>query len=172
MTRLERLKQQRSEMRSAFVEMVRINNLRQASEMERKLRLIEERIKEQEEYEPKRLSDQMPPEKLAESGLLETIIKTHMAADFLCDTAFAMRRQLDEMGFADCSLFPILKRMEDLSSEYAAIICHPAFAGLTEFQTTNEELISALHKKCEAYMKRHLKKKLTKDGHIQFLFKE
>ena len=163
-TRIDRLKEKLAKIKKQYL--TEMANFRPMKAIDYKVMIdkLEKEIAEAESYLPKKLADQLPAKVLDESGLCNLIIKTHMAADFLCDTAFILRAKMQELGFADCSLYPFIERLEKDSATYAGIACHEDFAGLSDFMTTNEVLIEKLHKTCDAYLKKHLKITFEEDA--------
>lgn len=124
----------------------------EAGKMNPRIAAIEKAITEAERYEPQLLGEILDRETLAKSGLSRKLIETHLAADYLADCAFDTRETLEKLGLADCSIFPMLRSIQKQAQAYASIVCHPEFAGLSDFMCNNERLIDDLHLITRRYM--------------------
>ncbi len=104
----------------------------------------EDEIKEAEAYEPKRLSEMVSKERLDASGICKAMVKMHVAADYLAECANDLRGKMNSLGFTDCSVFHLTKSIEQQSSRFASIVCHPEFGGLAGYISEDAKLINAI----------------------------
>lgn len=121
-----------------------------------KISRIEEEIEKAESYLPKKLSELFDRKKLNESGINNSIVKVHLAADFLADCAYDLKDRFDKLGVIEQNLIPLLDEIKKRSQEFASIVCHPEFAGLSDFMVTNDEFIDNMHEVTQKYIDDHL----------------
>lgn len=157
--KIERLKKRLAQLEAERMSAIRNQQLMRLPGIDNKIAVVKESIAEAMEYEPQAIHKLIPEETLKEMQFAEKVIKTHIAADYLTDCAMDLRTTLDKMGLKGCSLFPLIRNIEKLAADYAAIVCHPDFAGLQEFMVTNETLIDEMHGAVNNYI--HKKKRLT-----------
>lgn len=145
MKKLERLKSKLEKAVAERAGLIRGGKLIEAGRATSRITALERAIEDARRYEPQQLGKLLPAETLRSSGLSKKLIEVHLAADYLADCAFDVRETLESLGFADCSIFPMLKAIQDRAQEFANIVCHPDFAGLSDFMTTNERFIDDMH---------------------------
>lgn len=79
-----------------------------------------------------------------------------MAADFLADCAYDLRDKFTALGVEENHLLPLLDDIKKKSQDFASIVCHPEFAGLSDFMVTNEDFINSMHEITQNYIDEHL----------------
>lgn len=156
--RLERLRDRLKDLQCEKVQWMRSHPLQPVPrKLLVKIAALEEDIKEAEAYEPRRLAEVIDTETLNEKGIAKAMIKMHVAGDYLTETASILRSKLQEIGLADCSIFHLIKGLEQQSARFTAIVCHPEFAGLSDFITTDEDLLDDLDIIVSRYLDENLK---------------
>lgn len=156
MRRIEKLKAKLEQARLKQLALVNRGKLIEAGRLNPGIEQIRQQIQEAEKYEPQQLGKLIDAETLRESGLSKKLVEVHLAADFLADCAMDVRETLGKLGFSGCSIFPLLKDIETRAQEFASIVCHPEFAGLSDFMTTNERFIDDMHIISRRYISDHL----------------
>lgn len=121
-----------------------------------KIKDVEAAIEEAESYLPRKLSELFDQETLRKSGINIAIVKVHMAADFLADCAYDLRDKFTALGVEENHLLPLLDDIKKKSQDFASIVCHPEFAGLSDFMVTNEDFINSMHEITQNYIDEHL----------------
>ena len=53
-------------------------------------------------------------------------------------------------------MIPILDDIKEKAQAYACLVCHPQFAGLSDFIVTNEKFLDSMHEITEKYIDDHL----------------
>lgn len=155
--RLERLRERLRDERAKQMQWRRAHPMLQPTQtMRAKIAALEDEIKEAEAYEPRKLAEMIDSATLDRSGVAKDMVKMHIAADYLTETAMALRENLEKLGFEDCSIFHLAKGIEEQAARFANIVCHPEFAGLSDFMSTNEKLIDALDFVVLNYLDEHL----------------
>lgn len=154
--RLQRLTERRGELVAALHQAARMNQWQTVRKLEAKIKEADAAIEEAKAYEPMPLSKLLSREEFNREGFCEEIIKIHMAADFLTDVAMAFRCHLEKKGLVGASLFPEIKKLEDIAAHLAAVVCKPEYGQLSDFMTTNDSLIDGMHKLCDDYLAKHL----------------
>lgn len=152
MKKIDRLRAKLDKARAERCALIAHGKIIEAGRMNPRIAAIEKAITEAERYEPQLLGEILDRKTLAESGLSRKLIETHLAADYLADCAFDTRETLEKLGLADCSIFPMLLSIQKQAQAYASVVCHPEFAGLSDFMCNNERLIDDLHLLCRRYM--------------------
>lgn len=152
MKRTEKLRLKLDRARAGRAALIAAGKLVEAGRANARVAAIERELADAERYEPRLLGEILDRKTLAESGLSRKLIETHLAADFLADCAFDLRETLGKLGLADCSVFPMLRSIQKQAQAYAGIVCHPEFAGLSDFMCNNERLIDDLHLLCRRYI--------------------
>lgn len=152
MKRIDKLRAKLDKARAERCALIAGGKLIDAGKMNPKIAAIEKAITDAERYEPQQLGKILDHKTLAESGLSRKLIETHLAADYLADCAFDTRETLEKLGFSECSIFPLLLAIQKQAQAYASIVCHPEFAGLSDFMCNNERLIDDLHLLTRRYM--------------------
>lgn len=155
-SKLERLKKQRNELQIKVQELVKAGKLLQANVIMGKIKKVDEAITEAEAYLPKRLSELFDRKTLNESGINVAIVKVHLAADFLADCAYDLKDRFDKLGVVEQNLLPLLDEIKKKSQDFASIVCHPEFAGLSDFMVTNDDFINDMHGITQKYIDEHL----------------
>ena len=128
----------------------------QVSDTARRIKDVEAAIEEAESYLPKKLSELFDQKTLRESGINIAIVKVHLAADFLADCAYELRDKFTVLGVEENHLLPLLDDIKKKAQDFASIVCHPEFAGLSDFMVTNEEFIDDMHGITQKYIDDHL----------------
>lgn len=155
-TKLDRLRKRRDELKVQMLKQLRNGQLIQANETSRKIKNVVEAIEEAESYLPKKLSELFDQETLRKSGINIAIIKAHLAADFLADCAYDLRDKFTALGVQENHLLPLLDEIKKRAQDFANIVCHPEFAGLSDFMVTNDEFIKDMHEITKKYIDDHL----------------
>ena len=154
--RIDRLKEQQTDLKRKIASLMQSGKYAQASGMMRKLNEIEVQIEEAEAQVPRALSQLFDKKTLNESGINKLIVEVHLAADFLADCAYELKDAFDKLGVQETKLVPLLDEIKKRSQSFASIVCHPEFAGLSDFMVTNEEFINAMHEISQKYINDHL----------------
>lgn len=84
------------------------------------------------------------------------MVALHLAADFLADCGYDLKDTLNKLGLEGCSLFPMIEDITKKAQDFASIVCHPEFAGLSDFMVNNEEYIDTMHADTDAYIEKKL----------------
>jgi len=155
-SKLERLKKQRNELQIKAQEQVRAGKLIQANVTMGKIKNLEETITEAEAYLPKKLAELFDRKTLNESGINIAIVKVHLAADFLADCAYDLKDRFNRLGVEEQNMLPLLEEIKQKSQNFANIVCHPEFAGLSDFMVTNDNFINDMHEITQKYIDDHL----------------
>lgn len=155
-SRISRLKEKRDELKKKCQEQLKKGQLLQANQTMTKIAAIEADIDEAESYLPRKLSELFDRKTLNESGINIAIVKTHLAADFLADCAYDLKDKFNKLGVEEQHLIPLLDEIKKRSQEFASIVCHPEFAGLSDFIVTNDEFIDEMHGITQNYIDEHL----------------
>lgn len=157
-TRLDRLRQRLRDMKGEKIQWMRSHPMLPVPrKVLAKIATLEDEIKEAEAYEPRKLSEMIDPDTLDEKGLAQAMVKMHVAGDYLAETSSVLRDKLQELGLGDCSIFHLVKGIEEQSQRFADIVCHPEFAGLSDFISTDERLLDDLDIIVSRYLDRNLK---------------
>lgn len=127
-----------------------------ATRTSEKIKDVEAAIEEAESYLPRKLSELFDQETLRKSGINIAIVKVHLAADFLADCAYDLRDKFTALGVEENHLLPLLDEIKKKSQDFASIVCHPEFAGLSDFMVTNEDFINDMHEITQKYIDDHL----------------
>lgn len=155
-SKLERLKRQRNELQIKVQEQLKAGKLLQANAIMGKIRRVEDAITEAEAYLPKKLAELFDRKTLNESGINIAIVKVHLAADFLADCAYDLKDRFNKLGVEEHTLLPLLEEIKKRSQDFASIVCHPEFAGLSDFMVTNDDFINDMHEITQKYIDDHL----------------
>lgn len=127
-----------------------------ARTLDDRIKAIEAQIKEAEEYEPKRLSELIDQETMRKHRLSEKMVALHLAADFVAECGYDLKDTLAKLGLHQCSLLPMVKEITDKAQAFASLVCHPSFAGLSDFMVENEEYLDELQRVTAEYISRKL----------------
>lgn len=155
-SKLDRLRERRDQLKSKMSKQIQNGQLLQVSDTARRIKDVEAAIEEAESYLPKKLSELFNQKTLRESGINVAIVKVHLAADFLADCAYELRDKFTALGVEENHLLPLLDDIEKKAQDFASIVCHPEFAGLSDFMVTNEEFIDDMHAITQKYIDDHL----------------
>lgn len=155
-TRLSRLNEKRDKLRRKMYEQIQAGNLLDSSRTMAAIKILDTEIKEAESYLPKKLSELFDRKTLNESGINLAIIKVHLAADFLADCSYELKDKFDKLGVQENHLLPLLDEIKEKAQAFANIVCHPEFAGLSDFMVTNEKFIGDMHIITKRYIDDHL----------------
>lgn len=156
MKRSERLKENLSKVKSQMMALYREGNFIKAQKLQAKIGYLEEQIKEAEAYEPHKLSELIDKETLEKHKIAEKMVALHLAADFLTDCGHDLKDALKTLGLEGCSLYPLVEDIRKKASDFAALVCHPEFAGLSDFMVNNDEYIDECHQVTQNYIQKHL----------------
>lgn len=156
MKRSERLKENLAKVKGQLMALYRAGKFTQTRPLELKIKMLEAQIEEAEAYEPRRLSELIDKETLEKHRIAEKMVALHLAADFLTDCGHDLKDALNSLGLEGCSLFPIVEDIRKKASDFAALVCHPEFAGLSDFMVNNDEYIDECHRVTEDYIHKHL----------------
>lgn len=127
-----------------------------ARTLDNRIKAIEALIKEAEEYEPKKLSELLDQETMRKHRLSEKMVALHLAADFVAECGHDLKGTLAKLGLHQCSLLPMVKEITDNAQAFASLVCHPSFAGLSDFMCENEEYLDELQRVTYEYISRKL----------------
>ncbi|MBO4965843.1 MAG: hypothetical protein J6C81_06225 [Muribaculaceae bacterium] len=155
-SKLDRLRERRDQLKSKMSKQIQSGQLLQVSDTARRIKDVEAAIEEAESYLPKKLSELFDQKTLRESGINVAIVKVHLAADFLADCAYELRDKFTALGVNENHLLPLLDDIKKKAQDFASIVCHPEFAGLSDFMVTNEEFIDDMHGITQKYISDHL----------------
>lgn len=155
-SKLDWLRERRDQLKSKMSKQIQNGQLLQVSDTARRIKDVEAAIEEAESYLPKKLSELFDQKTLRESGINVAIVKVHLAADFLADCAYELRDKFTALGVEENHLLPLLDDIKKKSQDFASIVCHPEFAGLSDFMVTNEEFIDDMHGITQKYISDHL----------------
>lgn len=155
-SKLDRLKHQREELRKSIPILIQRGKFIQANTAMAKVKQLDEEIEEAEAYVPRALAELFDRKTLNESGINIAIIKVHLAADFLADCAYDLKDKFKALGVEEQKLLPMLDEIKEKSQAFASIVCHPEFAGLSDFIVTDEEFIDSMHEITQNYIDEHL----------------
>ncbi|TFU92310.1 hypothetical protein E4T81_12025 [Barnesiella sp. WM24] len=155
-SKLDRLKKRKAELRAKLNEQLRNGKLYQANITMGKIQDVEAAIEEAESYLPKKLSELFDKETLNKSGINNAIVKVHLAADYLADCAYDLKDKFDKLGVQENHLIPLLDDIKKRAQEFASIVCHPNFAGLSDFIVNNEDYIDDVNSITDKYIENHL----------------
>jgi hypothetical protein len=156
MKRSERLKENLAKVKGQLMALYRAGNFTQTRSLEFKIKILEAQIEEAEAYEPRKLAELIDKETLEKHKIAEKMVALHLAADFLTDCGHDLKDTLNALGLEGCSLFPLVDEIRKKASDFAALVCHPEFAGLSDFMVNNEEYIDECHRVTEDYIHKHL----------------
>lgn len=155
--RVEKLREKLQELRAESIRWMRAHPmLSMPRKYAVKIAVLEAEIQEAEAYEPRKLHEVIDMETLDRHGIGKAMVKMHIAGDYLTETASVLRQKLDSIGLADCSIFHLVKGIEQQSARFTAIVCHPEFAGLSDFISTDERLLDDLDIIVSKYLDEHL----------------
>lgn len=154
--KLKRLKERLSDLEAQRYQNIK-NGRYVMPALDKKIALVKAAIEDEEAYLPKKISDLIPEEVLKSENFNTKLIKVHIAADYLCDCAMESREVFEKLGLEEHYLLPLVRDIEKKAADYAAIVCHPQYVGLSEFMTTNEQLIDAMHGEVNNYIHKKLK---------------
>lgn len=155
-SKLDRLKERRDQLIIERGNQLRCGQYLVATKTTDKIKHVEAAIEEAESYLPRKLSELFDKETLHKSGILNAIVKVHLAADFLAFCAYDLRDRFTALGVEENHLLPLLDEIKKRSQDFASIVCHPEFAGLSDFIVTNDEFIDNMHKITQQYIDDHL----------------
>ena len=155
-TKLARLKQQRDELKKNVQALLQRGKIMQAQTAMAKVQKLGEAIEEAEAAVPRALSELFDKKTLNKSGLNVAMVKTYLAADFLADCAYDLKDIFNKLGVVETHLIPILEDIKKKSQAYASLVCHPEFAGLSDFIVTNEKFLESMHEITKKYIDDHL----------------
>ncbi|WP_279093942.1 hypothetical protein [Muribaculum intestinale] len=155
-SKLDRLRERRDQLKAKMSKQIQNGQLLQVSDTARRIKDVEAAIEEAESYLPKKLSELFDQKTLRESGINVAIVKVHLAADFLADCAYELRDKFTALGVEENHLLPLLDDIKKKAQDFASIVCHPEFAGLSDFMVTNEEFIDDMHGITQKYIDNHL----------------
>lgn len=155
-SKLGRLRERHDQLKAKMSKQIQNGQLLQVSDTARRIKDVEAAIEEAESYLPKKLSELFDQETLRKSGINIAIVKVHMAADFLADCAYDLRDKFTALGVEENHLLPLLDDIKKKSQDFASIVCHPEFAGLSDFMVTNEDFINSMHEITQNYIDEHL----------------
>lgn len=155
-SKLDRLRKRETELRVKLNEQLRNGKLLQANATMGKIKDVEAAIEEAENYLPKKLSELFDKETLNKSGINIAIVKVHLAADYLVDCAYDLKDKFDKLGVQGNHLLPLLDEIKKRAQEFASIVCHPNFAGLSDFIVNNEDYIDEVNTITDKYIEDHL----------------
>lgn len=155
-SKLDRLRERRDQLKAKMSKQIQNGQLLQVSDTTRRIKDVEAAIEEAESYLPKKLSELFDQKTLRESGINVAIVKVHLAADFLADCAYELRDKFTALGVEENHLLPLLDDIKKKAQDFASIVCHPEFAGLSDFMVTNEEFIDDMHGITQKYIDDHL----------------
>ena len=155
-SKLDRLRERRDQLKAKMSKQIQNGQLLQVSDTARRIKDVEAAIEEAESYLPKKLSELFDQKTLRESGINVAIVKVHLAADCLADCAYELRDKFTALGVEENHLLPLLDDIKKKAQDFASIVCHPEFAGLSDFMVTNEEFIDDMHRITQKYIDDHL----------------
>lgn len=155
-SKLDRLRERRDQLIIKRGDQLRSGQYMAATRTTEKIKDVEAAIEEAESYLPRKLSELFDQETLRKSGINIAIVKVHMAADFLADCAYDLRDKFTALGVEENHLLPLLDDIKKKSQDFASIVCHPEFAGLSDFMVTNEDFINSMHEITQNYINEHL----------------
>ena len=155
-SKLDRLRERRDQLKAKMSKQIQNGQLLQVSDTARRIKDVEAAIEEAESYLPKKPSELFEQKTLRESGINVAIVKVHLAADFLADCAYELRDKFTALGVEENHLLPLLDDIKKKAQDFASIVCHPEFAGLSDFMVTNEEFINDMHGITQKYIDDHL----------------
>lgn len=155
-SKLDRLRERRDQLKAKMSKQIQNGQLLQVSDTARRIKDVEAAIEEAESYLPKKLSELFDQKTLRESGINVAIVKVHLAAGFLADCAYELRDKFTALGVEENHLLPLLDDIKKKAQDFASIVCHPEFAGLSDFMVTNEEFIDDMHGITQKYIDNHL----------------
>lgn len=155
-SRLNRLKQQRDELKKSIQSVLQRGKFMQANTAIAKVQKLEEAIEEAEAAIPRALAELFDKKTLNETGINVAMVKTYLAADFLADCAYDLKDKFNKLGVEEQNLIPILDDIKEKAQAYASLVCHPQFAGLSDFIVTNEKFLDSMHEITEKYIDDHL----------------
>lgn len=135
---------------------MRAGKFMQANTQIQKLKSLQAQIEEEEASVPRALSEIFDRKTLNDSGINKLIVEVHLAADFLADCSYALRDAFNKLGVEETKLLPLLDEIKKKSQSFADIVCHPEFAGLSDFMVTNDEFINSMHEIAQGYINEHL----------------
>lgn len=146
----------RQGLRRKCQEQLQKRQLLQANSTMAKIDKLDKEIEDAESYLPKKLSELFDRRTLNQSGVNIAIVKVHLAADFLADCGYELKDIFNKLGVSEQYLIPLLDEIKNRAQEFASIVCHPEFAGLSDFMVTNEEFIREMHGITQKYIEDHL----------------
>lgn len=155
--RLVLVRESLSRLRRERIEMVRRGEMVIPRELDHRITILEHEERFLEESLPRSLGDIITDEQADEHRLMEHLLECHTAADFLNDCVFRLREIFRRLGVEECNLFRLTDELEKRSAEFAGLICRPEFADLSEYMTTDADLIRDLHTILSRYMGERLK---------------
>lgn len=155
-SKLDRLKERLDQLIIERGNQLRCGQYLAATKTTDKIKHVEAAIEEAESYLPRKLSELFDQKTLRESGINVAIVKVHLAADFLADCAYELRDKFTALGVNENHLLPLLDDIKKKAQDFASIVCHPEFAGLSDFMVTNEEFIDDMHGITQKYISDHL----------------
>lgn len=134
----------------------RAGKFHKAQLLQNKIAVIEEQIKEAEAYEPRKLSELLDRATLDKYKISQKMVALHLAADFLADCGYDLKDTLGKLGLDGCSMLPMIDEITKKAQAFASIVCHPEFAGLSDFMVNNEEYIDKMHAETNSYIDKKL----------------
>lgn len=154
--RLERFKDRLKQLEARRNALMRSGKYMQSIQLNSDIEDIRKMIaKEEEYYKPKSLKT-LVTDKDKRKEVVHLIIESHLAADYLTATAYALKDWLDDNGLIPYSVVPELEDIIKKSEAFASSICR-INPKLSEMMVSNDTLIDALHKKTMSYITRNLK---------------
>lgn len=127
-----------------------------AHQLQSRVDALETAIEEAKAYEPRKLSELIDRATLDKHKISEKMVALHLAADFLADCGYELKDTLAKLNLDACSLLPLIDEITKKSQSFASVVCHPEFAGLSDFMVNNEEYIDTMHKETDAYIEKKL----------------
>ena len=164
MTRLERYRQQLSELEARRNQFMRQGKYMQMHKLEDELNEVRKHIAEAENYEAKPIKELVSMDEIHESGLIPALMECHLAADYLNSCSCEVKDIIKKMGFRAVSIIPDINEIISRTNAFASVLCEKNEV-LRDMLLDNDTLINALHKKTLSYIAQRTrpKKKPTKN---------
>ena len=158
MTKLERLRQTRQRLESDRAYALRRNDLVTMIRIEQKLKVVNDDIKEAEQYEPIQLSEALKQYgQDVKDRVYKCLLECSLVADLLNDCSEVVKSELKKIGLDDFHFRADIEAMCKLSRNLAALVIIPNQPTLTDMMCDNAEYID----KCHDAANEHLKAKLN-----------
>ena len=156
MKKIDRLRQKLQDTKVKQMALYRQGQYVQGARLNQRIKDLEAEIEEAEAYEPHRLSEIIDHETLRKHKIAEKMVKMHLASDYLAECAADLKDTLSKLGIDQCSIFPMVEGIFKQSQDFASVVCHPQFAGLSDFIVEDEAYIEAVNLLTDAYLEKHL----------------